>query len=470
MVLSLGLSSIEEGIWGGRTNPSYMNMKLSVWDKKLDGQIEATETDAGGTGTNNGNGPIGHGSDAEVAKSTNVEPVQGDEGYGKEGGEGREEEGKSDEAGIGNLSGYSAEELQFTVEDRYRVQCLRDVQERINKDYSPYIKGRKRIALVDVALHENLGDVVLWRSPIRLAANFGLSIDLICSLSQGSWQRAASGFPRCTVERVVNSVAGGGLVLFHGGGNWGDLYRFVQAKRLPFLSKLAVASREHNFTALSLPQSIFYKPGSRNLYADDDIMNKLPQGFFSLFLRQQDSYGIAKRHYKSIGIHLSPDIAFALGPLQPVGKAEYDVLFLIRQDGETQKADKGVWKTVEKEMKSANLTFRIQDWWYHPKPGEFSKQNIALFSEVRTQAAIRAVSQGKIVVTNRLHASILSTLVGKRLIWVDTVTQKVSKTRSVAFNTSENCMERNLHATQASTMKEAIALAIAQRQQVPFVY
>ncbi|GMH34156.1 hypothetical protein BSKO_01990 [Bryopsis sp. KO-2023] len=368
------------------------------------------------------------------------------------------------------LEGVSEAELVFAQQERGRIQCLQAIQRRIRLDYEPLFKGRSKIALVDVALHENLGDDILWRGPIKLAADFGQSIDYICVNSQRSWKGAAKNFPSCTVEKTVQVVKDGGLVMFHGGGNWGDLYRFVQTKRLAFLVKLTAALKDRNVKVLSLPQSIHYKAGSQHLAKDDAVLNSLPPNYFTLFLRQQDSYEIAKRHYKTIDAKLSPDIAFILGPTRPIGQPQYDILVLVRQDGEIRPEDKKIGGIVAQKAKAANVTHRIQDWWYKPHPGEFSIATVGAFSEVRTAEAIKIISQGKIVITNRLHATIVATLLGKTLFWVDTVQKKVSSTRSVAFSTSEDCTPENLHAVQTSTILEAVDQAIELLKQKEFVH
>lgn len=48
------------------------------------------------------------------------------------------------------------------------------------------------------------------------------------------------------------------------------------------------------------------------------------------------------------------------------------------------------------------------------------------FSESRLQGAIEVVSLGKVVVTNRLHVAITANLVGRPLIWIDTLEGKLT--------------------------------------------
>lgn len=47
-------------------------------------------------------------------------------------------------------------------------------------------------------------------------------------------------------------------------------------------------------------------------------------------------------------------------------------------------------------------------------------------AESRFQGAVAAVSQGKVVVTNCLHAATMANLLGRPLIWIDTPQKQLS--------------------------------------------
>lgn len=48
------------------------------------------------------------------------------------------------------------------------------------------------------------------------------------------------------------------------------------------------------------------------------------------------------------------------------------------------------------------------------------------FAESRLQAAVEAISYGKLVVTNRVHGAVAANLVGRPVIWIDTIQKKIS--------------------------------------------
>lgn len=63
----------------------------------------------------------------------------------------------------------------------------------------------------------------------------------------------------------------------------------------------------------------------------------------TLFTRQDDSLAYAQAHYPNTTVLPGPDLAFSLGPLMP-GEAQFDVLFLMRDDKEAAGSEQPVGK------------------------------------------------------------------------------------------------------------------------------
>ena len=115
----------------------------------------------------------------------------------------------------------------FAMQEVHRLRCLRDLQQRLIHDFTPFFEASNgRVVLMDVALHSNLGDNILWKAAVQLIARFGVSPKLICYVSQkGFMDHIDKAFQACDMTKIKALVKGGGLVLLHAGGNWGDLYR-----------------------------------------------------------------------------------------------------------------------------------------------------------------------------------------------------------------------------------------------------
>eukprot|EP00210_Caulerpa_lentillifera_P002153 g2067.t1 len=345
-----------------------------------------------------------------------------------------------------------------------RLHCLREVQSVLHNLLQPFIEGREsKLVLMDVAIHANLGDNILWKAATNLITHFGISPKILCYSVQPSWlEEIDSKFPKCNLDEIVSTVSGGGTVLLHGGGNWGDLYRFVHEGRMNYLETLTGASIAHNFTIVQLPQSISYSSFTSYMYQDDRALNQMDTSKLILFTRQEDSYVFAKRHYPRVDTRLSPDIAYALGPILPSRKPEFDVVIQMRQDKEVIKSDENLYDWIQDQFRNANMTFDYRDWWYHPDEhsGELSQLTPSLLGDVRLQAAVDMISTGKILITNRLHGSIISALLGRYTFIVDTVEGKLGKVNHVMSLMTSSCSARNLHRATCGSLREAVLSAV----------
>eukprot|EP00210_Caulerpa_lentillifera_P006565 g6270.t1 len=349
-------------------------------------------------------------------------------------------------------------ELEFE-----RAKCLEGIRSRLIADYEPFFENVKSIALIDVALHFNLGDSVLWRAAIHLATLFGHNIDYLCAESQrapGPLKR----FPHCNTTEIIHAVGSNGLVMYHAGGNWGDLYRFIQRYRMQVLKDLgdAYSAEAAPFKVIQLPQSIVYMRNNQSLIDEDDAaINSLPTGMFTLFTRQEVSFLWAQSHYtNNIGIKLSPDIAFALGQLSPVGKTIMDVIFIMRTGIEDNERGMNLKKAVAERFNGTGLTYSFQDYDYADKSTEYMFEHPTLISEVRLQSVIKTISKGKLLITNRFHGHVIGMMMGKTTFWTDTLQKKIKFSRAIAFSSSEHCTDKSMRSYEFPSTLEAVDAAI----------
>ena len=67
---------------------------------------------------------------------------------------------------------------------------------------------------------------------------------------------------------------------------------------------------------------------------------------------------------------------------------------------------------------------------------------------------------GKIIITDRLHASILAFLMHKPHIYVDQLYGKITKTRQIAFDVSDKCSNGDdLRFDEAESIEQAVVKA-----------
>lgn len=71
------------------------------------------------------------------------------------------------------------------------------------------------------------------------------------------------------------------------------------------------------------------------------------------------------------------------------------------------------------------------------------------------------MSQGRVIISDRLHASIMSVLMGKPHVIINEKYKKIYNTRESAFYGISECSPDNLRGYYANNVEEAIDIAIS---------
>lgn len=174
--------------------------------------------------------------------------------------------------------------------------------------------SRGPFALVDFPNHSNVGDQAIWRGERLLLESLGAEVAYTCD--QSSYDPA----------RLRRRV-GGGTVLVHGGGNFGDVWPEMQAFRE------RVVSDHRDRRVVILPQTIHFNDPIRQAEAAK-VFAQHPNCV--VVARDRTSKQIAETAFGSAQLVLSTDPAFLLSA--PVAQPVSGVLWLSRRDGEQQGA------------------------------------------------------------------------------------------------------------------------------------
>jgi exopolysaccharide biosynthesis predicted pyruvyltransferase EpsI len=215
-------------------------------------------------------------------------------------------------------------------------------------------------------------------------------------------------------------------IVFHGGGNLGDLWPKHQNFREHLIGKYK--DRE----IYILPQTIYFRE-PQNLEKAKQVFNSHPN--LTLFCRDRVSYEIAKKHFYDCQIKLAPDMAFQL--LEPrykledlqVGSKTGESLYLKRKDKEN--SDKfhidassyidcvEDWISFNEIDNRAAQISRLQrdifpdvirgKFYHKTKAMALEKQNLTLNL---LYMGVQQLSKYSLIVTDRLHGHILSILLG----------------------------------------------------------
>lgn len=269
--------------------------------------------------------------------------------------------------------------------------------------------GARRFAIVDVADHPNVGDSAIFLGEYDFIKN--------------NYPDATINFVDCRSYSVgqYHLLERADCIFFHGGGNFGDLWMRHQNIRL------AVMEQFSNKVLIQFPQSIHFDT-IEVLEKTKDVIKKC--GSFTFFVRDIVSQKFAVDNF-DCDVILAPDMAFCMNKIERK-KSELDVFCLLRNDKE-RLYDKS--ENIENTLTDKKLSFLIDDWIVEKAPmkaklniflckliKKFPKLNFLIqpfYEQLRMAYAkdnlargILLLSKGDVVITDRLHAFILSTLLG----------------------------------------------------------
>ena len=351
------------------------------------------------------------------------------------------------------------------VRQRRRTLCLNAVRRAITDELRPHFEGSGKVALLGVPTHGNLGDNILHLAEVHLVAALGKSPAVTCP----TFHKRTLPSDKCPdPATLLDTLGPNPLILFHAGGNWGDLWREGHAGRLAYLARLDQELQARNATSrvLQLPQSLFYADTMLNAH-DNAVLQRLRAIDFTLYLRQRSSLAYAPQASGRLKVKLMPDIAFLLSDMDILGAAPtLDVLILLRQDHERAKSGlstSDVTRLAGDVFNSMNTTFQVKDWVVptSPLPGELEASSPNTFPLVRYGMAQRLIKDAKVVITDRLHVSIVALLADRHHIMIENSYGKLSGVREVALPGSDGgaCGDATFRAQWARDMDAALVMA-----------
>ncbi|ORM24998.1 polysaccharide pyruvyl transferase family protein [Williamsia sp. 1135] len=276
------------------------------------------------------------------------------------------------------------------------------------------------VALVDYPHYFNAGDALIYRGTLSYLRELRAHVDYVCS---------PYNYDSALLRRQVPE----GPILLQGGGNFGDRWPLHQLFREQVLTDFP------DRMVVQMPQSIdFSDPVSleraRSSYEK--------HGNVTLLARDRGGFDRMERDFPACRIEFCPDVAFGVVDLLPVGKATLDIAMVVRQDVEAA--------SDPADFDAADLAIERADWhlgvagnlgWWSRSIAEAAlfrgsavkdriypsvRRSMDARAELNISAAVRRLSRGRVVVTDRLHAAVLSVLLDKPVVMVDNVTGKVS--------------------------------------------
>ncbi len=282
------------------------------------------------------------------------------------------------------------------------------LRQRISDTLLPIIAPfSERIHLLDPPDHPNVGDCAILLGELDF-------LDRALPKSEvdfTDWTQASHG---------LRQIEDSSIILIHGGGNFGDIWPDHHNFRLHILREF-----KHR-KIVQLPQSIHFD-SSAVLKETQDAIAAHPD--FTILARDRRSEAFAREHF-DCRVEICPDMAFAMNPIHRRA-AEDDVFCLLRGDKEVVAEH----DEIVRSLKAMGLSIKVDDWLDDPRtlaklhdrffrsmskhaPSVrhlMAKQALSArrkYARSRLERGIDYLSQGRVVVTDRLHAHIISTLLG----------------------------------------------------------
>lgn len=150
-------------------------------------------------------------------------------------------------------------------------------------------------------------------------------------------------------QSIFSKISANQTLLFHGGGNFGDLYRHHHNLRNLIIQHFP----KHKI--IIFPQTINYQNKSEAKY-DNQLFSKTSK--LSINLRSKDSYELAKSLFPTTKSFIVPDAAFMIGDVKPLKKPDFDIFVLRRSDGESRFSVK-IWEETLKKKVANNYSFIV---------------------------------------------------------------------------------------------------------------
>ncbi len=287
------------------------------------------------------------------------------------------------------------------------------------------------VAILDVPNQRNVGDSLIWAGELAYLEKLGLRIRYIAD---------SRGYHPGDLRAAMPE----GVVLLHGGGNFGDLWPTHQLHRERVVTEL------QEFRVVLLPQSVYF--GSREAAARaNSVMGAHPD--FTALLRDRESMDRAMVDLPDVQIEFCFDMAFGFEPRGfSVARADR-VVVIGRRDHESSS---GLAEVPSDWLGVSNLV--LTDWgpiggaaglrWkidraivkldanlmrFSGKPSparlntlhRLAERAIHDINALNIATALRLYAGSKLLVVDRLHAHVLAGLLGINHIALDNSYRKI---------------------------------------------
>lgn len=259
--------------------------------------------------------------------------------------------------------------------------------------------GNKNFIFVDMPVYGNIGDLLIMQGTFKFFENNRIKPRLVAPIFAFD----------------LDWIQPDDVVVFQGGGNFGDLYAGMQ----PLREKVA-REKPHN-RIIVLPQTIHFS-SPEAMQKSVAVFQQHPD--VHICVRDENSYDLAKQF--TTNVYLAPDMAHHLYPIKSLPSVPHATLLLSRTDDERSDQDSMShtfstvtdWpKLVGKREKNFRLFYLAMRAFFHSRMGVLGNKIFAKlwprYAQTLIQDAVNLFGRHEYIVTDRLHGHILACLMSK---------------------------------------------------------
>ena len=303
---------------------------------------------------------------------------------------------------------------------QYNLNVIFSLQAEARKVLDAIIPADAHIILLDYPNTTNVGDSLIWLGEMAYLSSRSLKPKYVCDIEN---------YDKNNIKKLLNEKS---VLLMHGGGNFGTVWKKIHNFRLQVLKDFIGTK------IVQFPQTIHFDDADKIKEMTDVIRQ---HGNYCLLARSNKSYAFAKHHFDT-ELYLCPDMAFFIGEIKHLSVPIFDRFILSRTDHE--KSSEVLTDTTQF---SQNSSYQVTDWLQPSQCERFlhrlqmhsiwlrkvlDPNNLLLLnlwnhlSKTRMHRGIKLLASGRIVLTDRLHAHILSILINRPHVITDNCYGKVS--------------------------------------------
>ncbi|WP_085317268.1 polysaccharide pyruvyl transferase family protein [Derxia lacustris] len=283
------------------------------------------------------------------------------------------------------------------------IALLTRLQDQLLERVRSLLQGAREVVLLDYPNNSNVGDSLIWLGALALVRRLGLKVRYYSDCRNADMARLSE----LARDRRL-------AFLLNGGGNFGSLWVHHQHFRLDIFEAFP------DNIIIQLPVSThFDDPAGALAQRTREVLARRPN--VQLLVRDRPSADEFRSRF-GIEAWLVPDLAFMLGPL-PRLPAQCPRIALLRSDKE-RRADQSLavgadvpvvdWLDEDREERLWQRTIHLMGGVVRAFDGDHQLLGwlYERLSRARLRRGIALLSRGETVLTDRLHAHVLSVLLG----------------------------------------------------------